>query len=338
MRFSVVIPAHNGEKYLSACIESVLYQVRAPDEIIIVDDASTDKTSLIANSNDYAGRIKYFFNEESTGFVDAWNRAISKATGNYVTILHQDDLLHPEYFEHIVKAMKKFPQVNHFYSACNYIDAFGLITREPPFPQSLEPVFYTGKMYAHNYLNGVISDNHIHRCPGVTTSRELLIKKCTYRREAGLIADDDFFYRIGRYTDVVGISKPLASFRHHSNSETGRIAIMTMQLARDYIFQASYHRSKESMLDAEGLKIIDRLAARFINLLLFEGCLKMRDVWIDESFLLAKQFQIIAPGFLKKNSTLWSIPLWFMAKSLKTRKSACIYARTLKSLYNIILK
>jgi len=185
-KFSIVIPAYNGEKFLKQAIESALSQTRLADEVIVVDDASSDGTAEIAKS--YNEKIKYYFNDKSTGFVDAWNRAISKATSDYVTILHQDDLLHPEYIERIEQALLQYSNIGHFFTACNYIDDSGLIIKEPPGPHSLVPVLYSGRDYSHHYLMGVVSNNHIHRCPGVTTSRALLLNKCSYRKEAGLIA------------------------------------------------------------------------------------------------------------------------------------------------------
>jgi len=111
-KFSIVIPAYNGEKFLKQAIESALSQTRLADEVIVVDDASSDGTAEIAKS--YNEKIKYYFNDKSTGFVDAWNRAISKATSDYVTILHQDDLLHPEYIERIEQALLQYSNIGHF--------------------------------------------------------------------------------------------------------------------------------------------------------------------------------------------------------------------------------
>src|ERR1700690_1028545 len=122
MTFSIVIPAHNGELFLQSAISSALSQSRKADEIIVVDDASKDGTAGIAHSSEFSGHIKYYFNKQSSGFVDAWNRAISKAWGDFVTILHQDDLLHPEYLEHMENAVRRYPQARHLYAACNYID------------------------------------------------------------------------------------------------------------------------------------------------------------------------------------------------------------------------
>jgi len=87
MTFSVLIPAYNGEKFLMHAIESVLEQGRPADEIIVLDDASQDGTARIAAR--YKDRIKYFYHPEPTGFVDAWNRAIARASCDFVTILHQ---------------------------------------------------------------------------------------------------------------------------------------------------------------------------------------------------------------------------------------------------------
>ena len=93
---------------------------------------------------------------------------------------------------------------------------------------------------ASEYINADqhIGNPHIHRCPGVVTHKSIF-DVCKYRPEAGHIADDDFFYRVGQFTDIVGVLKPLASYRVHRFSETGHLDDMMLdkRLLHDYCFQ-----------------------------------------------------------------------------------------------------
>jgi glycosyltransferase involved in cell wall biosynthesis len=331
MTFSIMIPAHNGETYIIQAIETALSQSRNADEVVIIDDASTDTTAEIAKG--YGSRIKYHFNQKATGFVDAWNRAIELASGDFVTILHQDDLLHTDYFKHIERAVLRFPEVRHFYTACNYIDENGALIKTPLEPCSLDPVLYSGGEYARNYLNGVITNNHIHRCPGVTTSRYLLLKECFYRKEAGHIADDDFFLRVGAFTDVVGISHPLASYRHHSESETQRLDLLSLKLAEAYLFQVQYYRDGSPLLDADDIAKINEQAVRFISLLLFQGVLYKRDEWIQRAQELRVEFEKITPGFMERNLAHWAKRLWSLIQSDgSSHLAASLYVQALNTM------
>lgn len=313
MKFSIVIPAHNGQRYLACAIVSALAQERPADEIMVIDDASTDCTAAIARSPAFSGRVAYRFHEPASGFVDAWNRAAAMATGDFVTILHQDDLLDPGYLARIEEALGRYPRVRHLYAACRYIDAVGKVTRKPPQPHSLEPVLYDGRDYAHNYLSGVAANRHIHRCPGVTTARGLLLNECTYRKEAGHIADDDFFLRVGACTDVVGISAPLASFRHHSGSSTARVAHLTRRLAEDYLFQAGCYPDASRLLDPDDIGRIHALAVRFINQLLFEGIASGDSECADRAWALKNEFNGIRPKIFFKNLPIWARFMWNIA-------------------------
>jgi glycosyltransferase involved in cell wall biosynthesis len=329
MRFSIVIPAHNGEKYLAVAIGSALSQTRKADEIIVLDDDSRDSTAVIAQSAQWGGKIKYYYNELSTGFVDSWNRAIGKASGDFVVILHQDDLLHSEYIEHIERATLRYPSARHFYAACNYIDGNGKVIWTPPKPYSASPILYSGKEYAHNYLAGVVTNNHIHRCPGVATARSLLLNECSYRKEAGQIADDDFFLRVGAFTDVVGISQPRASFRHHQESETGRLGSLTLRLARDYMFQAEYYKDISPLLNQEDIGQIYRQAVRFINLLLFQSLLDRKTDWKHEAYQFREKLDILLPGFIEKSLPMWGQVMWKMTSPQGSDLIAQKYVRLL---------
>ena len=332
MRFSIVIPVYNGEKYIRFALESAVKQVRNADEIIVVDDASTDNTAEIARSSEYKGRVKYYYNEPSTGFVDAWNRSIEKSTGSFVTILHQDDLLHPEYLAHVEKAILRYPKVRHIYTACNYINARGDVIRISPEPYSLEPVLYSGKQYAHNYLKGVIANKHIHRCPGVTTSRELLFNECTYRKEAGHIADDDFFLRVGIFTDVIGISHPLASFREHSDSTTSKVNLLSLQLSQDYVFQARYHRENDTLLNNDDIVKLNQQAVKFINLLLFQSLLYKQNSWSVEALNLRRELDEMLPSSMEEYLPFWARKMWAMTNPTSENPTARYYVKILNGL------
>ncbi len=90
---SVIIPVYNGAKYLAEAIESVLAQVLAPAEIIVVNDGSTDRSLEIACQ--FLPRIT-IVSQENKGAGAARNTGIGVATGRYLAFLDADDLWTPE--------------------------------------------------------------------------------------------------------------------------------------------------------------------------------------------------------------------------------------------------
>ena len=315
MKYSIVIPTYNGEKFIYETLTSACFQERLADEIIIYDDGSKDRTLEICRSDAFKEKIQIYENKNGpSGFVNSWKKAIGKAKYNYVTLLHQDDLLHHSYLRVIENALKDYPDVRHIYSACNYIDEYGNVTREPPKPLSLEPILYSGKEYRHNYLQSVAFRRHIHRCPGVTTSRELL-DICPYREEAGHIADDDFFYRIGKYTDVLGISAPLASYRAHRNSETGRLEEKEFiyRLARDYVFQCNFHSNFE-YFELSDVNTLNRLAVKYINLLLRYGLVSGRKEIVTSALQFKQIFRLTSKYNIYKYSS-WRYKIIWLGSS-----------------------
>ncbi len=96
---SVIIPIYNVEKYLRACVDSVLEQTYPDLQIILVDDGSTDSCGLICD--EYAkndSRIQVI-HKENGGLSDARNAGLSKAKGSFVLYLDSDDYLATEAIE-----------------------------------------------------------------------------------------------------------------------------------------------------------------------------------------------------------------------------------------------
>lgn len=99
---SVAIPVYNGEKYVSVCIESLLNQTMKPDEIIVIDDGSTDDTIKFASKHP----IKLLKHEKNKGLAEARNTSIKNAVGDIIVFIDCDAKAEKDYIENMVKNYK----------------------------------------------------------------------------------------------------------------------------------------------------------------------------------------------------------------------------------------
>ena len=112
---SIVTPVYNGARHLEECIESVLGQTYAEFEYVIVDNASTDDSLVIARR--YADRDKRVrvveCEEHLSNHIANWNRALScvDPTARYVKVLHADDWLFEACVERMVELAERHPSV-----------------------------------------------------------------------------------------------------------------------------------------------------------------------------------------------------------------------------------
>ena len=91
MRISVCMATYNGALFVAEQISSILCQLNYDDELIIVDDCSTDNTLEIINElNDV--RVKLLCNKSNIGVNHSFSRAIMASSGDYVFLTDQDDV------------------------------------------------------------------------------------------------------------------------------------------------------------------------------------------------------------------------------------------------------
>jgi glycosyltransferase involved in cell wall biosynthesis len=88
---SIIIPVYNVERYLSDCITSVLMQEYTNFECILVDDGSTDKSSILCDEFARRDRRIQVIHKENGGLSDARNTGLYKAVGMYVMFMDSDD-------------------------------------------------------------------------------------------------------------------------------------------------------------------------------------------------------------------------------------------------------
>src|SRR5262249_46173642 len=106
---SVCVPAYRAERFIAGTIESVLRQTSGDWELLVVDDASPDRTFEIAARYANDPRVCVDRNATNLGPVDNWNRVVAQARGSYVKLLCSDDLLYAECLAHQAAALDACP-------------------------------------------------------------------------------------------------------------------------------------------------------------------------------------------------------------------------------------
>ena len=118
-RVSVIITAHNVEKYIGRCLRSILDQSlpRAEYEILVVNDASSDRTLFALEV--FGHDIRLINNEKRLGLPASLNRAIRKARGWYIVRLDGDDYVNKEFLKILCLHLDLNPDMDA--AACDYL-------------------------------------------------------------------------------------------------------------------------------------------------------------------------------------------------------------------------
>lgn len=104
---SIIIPIYNGEKYLERCVESVLDQSYKDFELILVDDASTDRSGFICDKYETKDqRVKVIHQTENFGSVRARMTGLDNSIGKYLLFMDCDDWIDEDFFKIAVEKME----------------------------------------------------------------------------------------------------------------------------------------------------------------------------------------------------------------------------------------
>ena len=99
---SIIIPVYNTEKYLSACIESILAQSFRVFEVVLVDDGSTDGSGRICDEYSKTDARIVVIHKENGGVCSARNAGLDHAKGEYIVFVDADDCLNESHIEHLM--------------------------------------------------------------------------------------------------------------------------------------------------------------------------------------------------------------------------------------------
>jgi glycosyltransferase involved in cell wall biosynthesis len=107
---AIGIPTYNRALYLRDAFQNALAQTYEKLEILVVDNASTDRTREILES--FAdSRIRYVRNAANLGMVGNFNPVLALSTGDYLTCLCDDDWLAPRFVEACLGLFRRYPDL-----------------------------------------------------------------------------------------------------------------------------------------------------------------------------------------------------------------------------------
>lgn len=117
MTISVIIPSYQHAKTLSECLNSIFIQTRKPDEIIVVNDGSTDDTERILA--EFADRVTIVTQSNQGGNV-ARNNGFARSTGDLVIFCDADVVMAPDMLATMEKALVDHPDASYVYSGFRF--------------------------------------------------------------------------------------------------------------------------------------------------------------------------------------------------------------------------
>jgi len=239
---SVVINAYNAAPYLAECLDSLLAQTLQDFEIVVVDDASTDRTPEIAGQYTRRDpRIRLVRNERNLGIPATINRALALSRGEFVAKMDADDVSLPQRFERQVAFLRDNPRVVMVGCWWVRIDMEGReLGAQRPWPS-----------------NERLARQMLKRCVLVHTGvmyRGDLVRRIKYREFFRYAQDYDLFLRLADAGEIAILPEVLVKQRLNYEG-------VTVQRFHEQAQYARYARTFARQRLARGTDDCERVAA-----------------------------------------------------------------------------
>ena len=210
MRFSVVIPVYNKEKYLKQTLDSVLNQTMHDYEVIIVDDCSTDGSVEIAKKYETDKRF-HVYTKINEGVSATRNYGIRKAKGDYVCFLDADDLWLDTYLEETDRLLKIYGDMNF---VCHAYKLFCDNPQDIIGQADLSMFFKESSCKIDYYRFSFLSNRSIALTSGVAIKRShLLSLDYLFPEGVSMGEDADLWCRAAAKENIIYDNKPLFLYR-----------------------------------------------------------------------------------------------------------------------------
>lgn len=247
---SVVLPNYNHARYLSRAIDAIAGQSSPPDEIIVIDDASSDNSrEVLMECQRRHSNLTVLFNQRNLGALPGLQRGLELAKGRYVYFAAADDQILPGFFSKAIGTLEAAQSVGLFCAETILLDgATGREIGRRPVVRPLRTGGYLTAKGVEDLLKR--ADNFIHTGSTIFR-RQALLTKGGFRIEAGSFADGLLARKIALTEGMWFMPTAVATWHIHADGlsrqtalalekAVGALALLPALIARDRDFPPWY--------------------------------------------------------------------------------------------------
>jgi glycosyltransferase involved in cell wall biosynthesis len=256
-RISVALCTYNGERFLPRQLDSIAQQTRLPDELVVCDDRSIDRT--VSEVRKFAASapfpVRIFENEHNLGFAANFERAIRLCEGNLIALSDQDDIWYPIRLERSEREFTAHPQAGLVFSDADVIND----SNELAGPTLWQRLGFAGKR-EHDLLAGQYVVLAKHRfVTGATVMFRAGLRDRFLPIPGGWIHDEWIVLITAAFSDLRPIDQPLIRYRIHESQQVGLHNKLEQRAQGDSRAQRHWGRLAESVKELQQLS--DALSA-----------------------------------------------------------------------------
>ncbi|MCE2788870.1 MAG: glycosyltransferase [Saprospiraceae bacterium] len=210
---SVMIPSHNRADYLRLTLESVMQQFPSDGwiEVVVVDDAS--KHELPDDIVALYPSVSLVKNTHNLGQIANLNQCIDLAQGEWVHILHSDDIVLPGFYDAMHKAIRQYPEAGGFFCRHAIIDGTGN-------QKGLSELWRDTSGHIDNWLKK-ISIRQCIQTPSIVVQKAVYTQLGHFQSDLAGCEDWEMWHRISQYFPVIFIPEILCQYREFDHSNSG---------------------------------------------------------------------------------------------------------------------
>lgn len=328
---SICIPTYNGQKFLEACLDSVVNQTYKNIEIIIVDDRSKDNTiEIIERYTAKDSRIKLYCNEINLGLVGNWNKCLEFATGEWIKFLFQDDFFTSDCIEIMVNSLSDSDEIVTSGRRLILDESLDAATKKYSINETLtfeklgiisnEPVYITPQKIAKFIVDNIYI-NFIGEPTVIMFKKEVVKELGTFNPDLIQICDLEYFLRIACNYGIKYIPQPLTYFRVHkgsastSNFSAREFLMMNSDpiiMVNQLLYAETFKSFRNALTIPQKIKLIFFFKVRVYES--YQNSLKSTPENQRKHEVMEKKYPEIA------NRRHGTLIIWFLLKLVKLRR------------------
>ena len=208
-RVSVCVPVHDGERHLATTLRSVLASTLTDLEIVVLDNASTDRSVEIAVSFDDP-RLRIEHTEQLRPLTENWNRCVPLARAPLVKVVSHDDVIRPRCLDIQATALIASPGAAFVVHRQDLIDVDGHLLAPDRFRRGLIGEIDRDALVRRVVRHGA---NPVGAPAGVMFRRDAFDATDGFRADRTFLADLDLWLQLVEHGPMIGGSETLAAFR-----------------------------------------------------------------------------------------------------------------------------